>query len=84
MTNTVCLTLHRGEHMAVWSPAAANDLMAFAANNGLTANIGAFQNQVNNWADALPADANRIFQFGNYYADVTADTGQVLRIQFDR
>jgi hypothetical protein len=69
--------------MAVWSPAAANDLMAFAANNGLTPNIGAFQNLVNNWANALPGPANRTFQFGNYQAEVTADTGQVHRIQFD-
>ncbi|MVV48095.1 hypothetical protein EJA72_07530 [Pseudomonas sp. PB120] len=69
--------------MAVWNPAAANDLMAFAANHGLTPMVGAFQNMVDLWANGLPGHTNATFPFGNYQAEVTADTGQVHRIQFD-
>jgi hypothetical protein len=69
--------------MAHWNPAAANDLMAFAANNGLGPMVGQFQHNVDLWADALLAHANASFQFGNYQAEVTADAGQVHRIQFD-
>ncbi|KEX89405.1 hypothetical protein D3C76_790850 [compost metagenome] len=69
--------------MAHWTPTAANDLMAFAANHGLTPLVGAFQNMVDNWANALPGHANASFPFGNYQAEVAGDTGQVLRIQFD-
>lgn len=69
--------------MAHWNPTAANDLMAFAANNGLTPLVVNFQDHVDLWADGLHVHTNASFPFGNYQAEVTADAGQVHRIQFD-
>ncbi len=69
--------------MAQWEPGAASDLMTFAANNSLDAEVGNFQAQIDAWADGLGGPANQRFPFGRYTAEVTASAGQVLRIEFD-
>ena len=69
--------------MAQWNPTAAKDLMAFAANHNMTNAVNAFEAHVDNWANGLAAHTVQSFPFGRYTAEVTADSNQVHRIQFD-
>lgn len=69
--------------MANWNPQAAKDLMAFAANHDMTAQVAAFEAHIDAWANGLNGHASAYFDFGRYTADVTGNAGQVLGITFD-
>lgn len=69
--------------MATWTPTAAQDLMAFAANHDMTAQVGPFQAMINAWADGLHARTIQNFHFGRYRAEVVGDNHQVIKMTFD-